>query len=184
MHITKTTIDNQVIITISPIADPRGDVVQIYEKEAFFKININENFNQDFITNSLGEKTLRGLHFQTEPHLQTKLVRCQRGSVLDVTVDLRKRSPTYLQVFSVNLKEDDWTWLYIPPGVAHGFITLANNTQVNYKISGKYSPKHATGINWGDPTFNIDWKVNPLNVVLSEKDKNLPNFEHSRMYFP
>ena len=184
MNVTKTTIDNQVIIKINPIVDPRGEITQIYEEQAFCEININEDFNQDFITNSIGEKTVRGLHFQTKPHLQTKLVRCQRGSMLDVTVDLRKKSPTYLQVCSVNLEEDNWTWLYIPPGVAHGFITLVNNTQVNYKISGKYSPEHSTGINWRDPTFNIDWKVKPSNVILSEKDRNLPNFDQNRIYFP
>ena len=184
MKITKTTINNLQIIQIKPIGDPRGEAVQIYEKEAFLKINIDESFNQDFLTNSLQKKTLRGLHFQTEPHHQNKLVRCQRGAILDVTVDLRRSSPTYRQIFSVNLQEDDWTWLYIPSGIAHGFITLINNTQVTYKISGKYSPEHATGINWNDPEFNIDWKVSSSHVILSDKDRNLPNFEEDQIYFP
>ena len=184
MDITKTTIKDQVIITLKPIEDPRGEVVNIYEKETFLNVNITENFSQDLLTNSIKKETLRGLHFQTQPYCQTKLVRCQRGAILDITLDLRKSSPTYRQIFSINLEEKDLTWLYIPPGVAHGYITLINNTQLMYKISGKYFPKYATGINWKDPTLNIDWKVDPSNVILSNKDKNLPNFKENRVYFP
>ena len=124
MNIIKTKIRDQIIIGLDPIQDARGEAVQIYEKEAFLKVNINKNFSQDFLTNSIEKKTVRGLHFQTLPHPQAKLVRCQRGAILDISVDLRRSSPTYLQVSATNLKEDDWNLLYLPPGVAHGFITL------------------------------------------------------------
>ncbi len=184
MNIVKTTINGLLVIQINPIKDPRGEVVSIYEKEAFLKLNINENFNQDFITTSLKKNTVRGLHFQRVPFQQTKLVRCQRGAIIDVTVDLRKSSATYQQIFSVDLKEDDWKWLYIPSGIAHGFLTLIDHTQVAYKISGKYSQEHATGINWNDPIFNIDLKVRSSGVILSNKDRNLPNFDEKETYFP
>ena len=184
MNILKTTINNLLVIQINPIKDSRGEAIQIYEKEAFLKFNINENFNQDFITNSLKKNTVRGLHFQKGPFQQTKLVRCQRGAIVDVTVDLRKSSPTYQQIFSVGMEEDDWKWLYIPSGIAHGFITLINHTQVGYKISGEYSPEHATGINWNDPMLNIDLKIKPSEVILSKKDKSLPNFNEKQTYFP
>ena len=184
MNIAKTAINDLLVIQINPIDDPRGEVVQLYEKDAFIEFNINEDFNQDFITNSLKKNTVRGLHFQRSPFQQTKLVRCQRGAIIDVTVDLRKSSPTFQQILYVDLREDDWKWLYIPSGIAHGFITLIDNTQVAYKVSGKYSPEHATGINWNDPIFNIDLKVKSSEVILSNKDKNLPSFNEKQTYFP
>jgi dTDP-4-dehydrorhamnose 3,5-epimerase len=183
VNIVSTTINDLLIVQINPIEDPRGEIVQLYEKEEFIKFNINENFNQDFITNSLKKNTARGLHFQRSPFQQTKLARCQRGSIIDVTVDLRKYSPTYQQIFSVELKEDDWKWLYIPSGIAHGFITLVDDTQVAYKISGEYSPEHATGINWNDPIFNIDLKVRSSRIIMSNKDRSLPNFNQKKTYF-
>jgi len=184
MNIAKTAINDLLVIQINPIDDPRGEVVQLYEKEAFIQFNINENFNQDIITNSQKKNTVRGLHFQRDPFQQTKLVRCQRGAIIDVTVDLRKSSPTFQQIFYIDLKEDDWKWLYIPSGIAHGFVTLIDHTQVTYKISGEYSRKHATGINWNDPVFNIDLKVKSSEVILSTKDRNLPNFNEKQTYFP
>jgi dTDP-4-dehydrorhamnose 3,5-epimerase len=184
MNIAKTAINDLLVIQINPIDDPRGEVVQLYEKEAFIQFNINENFNQDIITNSQKKNTVRGLHFQRDPFQQTKLVRCQRGAIKDVTVDLRKSSPTFQQIFYIDLKEDDWKWLYIPSGIAHGFVTLVDHTQVTYKISGEYSREHATGINWNDPVFNIDLKVKSSEVILSTKDRNLPNFNEKQTYFP
>jgi dTDP-4-dehydrorhamnose 3,5-epimerase len=184
MNIVKTVIHGLLVIQINPIDDARGEVVQLYEKEAFIKFNINENFNQDFITNSLKKNTVRGLHFQRNPFQQTKLVRCQRGAITDVTVDLRKSSPTFQQIFYINLKEDDWKWLYIPSGIAHGLVTLIDHTQIGYKVSGKYSPEHATGINWNDPIFALDLKVRSSGVIMSNKDRNLPNFDEKQTYFP
>ena len=184
MNILKTAINDVLVIQINPIEDPRGEAIQLYEKEAFIKFNINEYFNQDFITNSIQKNTVRGLHFQRSPFQQTKLVRCQRGAIIDVTVDLRRSSTTYQQVLSIDLKEDDWKWLYIPSGVAHGFVTLIDHTQVAYKISGKYLPEHSTGINWNDPILNIDLKIRSLPVILSKRDKSLPNFNKEQTYFP
>ncbi len=184
MEVRKTTIVGLLVVQMAPINDVRGAFIEIFERDAFLLAGIDADFSQETISRSDKAGTLRGLHFQTAPFAQAKLVRCVRGKIWDVTVDLRKSSPSYLEKLSIELAEDDWQWLYLPTGIAHGFSTLTDNTEVAYKIAGKYSPEHATGINWRDPEFDIDWRVDAEDVILSDRDKNLPNFEQNRIYFP
>tara|TARA_A100000164_G_scaffold340646_1_gene336733 strand:+ start:1980 stop:2534 length:555 start_codon:yes stop_codon:yes gene_type:complete len=183
MKVTKTSINGVLIIKLNPISDLRGSFVEVYQKNDFSKLGINSDFNQDIITNCLHKNTVRGLHFQKIPFEQQKLVRCQRGAIRDISVDLRKSSNTYMKVFSIDLEDTDWTWIYLPAGVAHGFASLDDNIQVTYKVSGDYSAQHATGIKWDDPELNIDWQIEKSNIILSEKDRSLPNFDENNIYF-
>ena len=182
-ELKRTGIHGLFVIPGEVHADSRGVFVEMFEKEKFAALGIYPSFDQDAISCADKRGTVRGFHFQREPHAQAKLVRCQRGAIYDVAVDLRRSSPSYLEKFSIELKEDEWRWLYLPPGIAHGFCTLAENTQVVYKISGKYSPRHASGINWLDPEIGIDWPVTASQATLSTSDHELPEFDADKIYF-
>jgi dTDP-4-dehydrorhamnose 3,5-epimerase len=118
--------------------------------------------------------TIRGLHFQVSPHEETKLVRCTRGAIFDVVVDLRPDSPTYKRFVSANLTSTNRTAIYIPKGCAHGFETLEDHTEVIYQISADYAPNAARGVRWNDPTYAIPWPMTPM--CISERDKAFPDF--------
>lgn len=183
IEFNKSELEGLFLISAEIRTDDRGVFVEMFNAEEFSAFGIDQPFNQSVISGNDKKGTVRGLHFQAEPHAQAKLVRCQRGAIFDVAVDLRKQSPSYLKNYSFELNEDDWQWLYLPPGIAHGFCTLTDNTQVAYKISGKYSPNHSSGINWLDPMFDIDWPVTSSNAILSPHDFNLPNFDQRNAYF-
>jgi len=118
---------------------------------------------------------LRGLHYQIPPHQETKLIRCTKGALYDVIIDLRMKSPTYMQWLGVELKADTYKMLYIPEGQAHGFLTLEDNTEVFYTASQFYCPLSERGVRWDDPVFNIEWPETS-DLVISEKDKNWPDY--------
>jgi dTDP-4-dehydrorhamnose 3,5-epimerase len=134
-------------------------------------------FVQDNHSLSAQSATLRGLHFQINPKAQTKLVRCTRGKVLDVAVDIRVGSPTYKQRVAVELTEDNKRQLFIPKGFAHGFVTLTDDTEVQYKVDEYYSPECDRSIRYDDPELGIDWGV--TNPILADKDLNAPMFKDS-----
>jgi len=142
--------------------------------ESRFRVEtgFNITFVQDNESLSLKKGILRGLHFQTPPKSQAKLIRVVNGSVLDIVVDLRKSQPTYLQAFKIVLSEVNKTQLFVPEGFAHGFVVLEDNTLFSYKCTNYYSPEHDRCLRWNDPTLNIDWEVH--NPVLSEKDSSSP----------
>ena len=119
--------------------------------------------------------TLRGMHYQAEPHGETKIIRCTRGAIWDCLVDLRKESPTYLQWVAEALTEDNRRLFYVPRGVAHGFITLAPDTEVFYEIADDYVPESARGVRWDDPTFGIDWPESPQ--LVSDRDRTYPDYQ-------
>ncbi|RLD48425.1 MAG: dTDP-4-dehydrorhamnose 3,5-epimerase [Bacteroidetes bacterium] len=175
MEIVKTKIPDLYIIKPRVFTDERGYFFESYNKELFLKMGIDHNFVQDNESSS-HKGVLRGLHFQRPPYAQGKLVRVVNGAVLDVAVDLRKASPTFGQWVSVELTQEN-KWMYwIPPGFAHGFVALQDNTTFIYKCTNIYNKESEGSVRWNDPDLNINWQVE--NPVLSEKDKNVPWFRN------
>lgn len=155
--------------------DDRGWFTEVYSEKRFAAIGIDSHFVQDNHSLSVPAGTLRGLHYQTPPFAQAKLVRCIRGRIFDVAVDLRKGSPTYGQWIGVELSAENGDQLFIPVGYAHGFVTLEPSTEVCYKVSDLYAPANDGGILWNDPSIGIEWPL-PEGVVptLSGKDEKQP----------
>lgn len=165
----ETPIKDLIIIEPRVFDDERGYFLETYKKSDFVKAGITEEFCQD--NHSFSSKgVLRGLHFQTGSSAQGKLVRVVKGSVWDVAVDLRVDSETYGKWYGLELTESNKKMFYIPPGFAHGFVTLVDNTHFMYKCTAEYDPKSDSGIIWNDPDLNIEW---PLNDGLSFSDKDL-----------
>jgi dTDP-4-dehydrorhamnose 3,5-epimerase len=154
--------------------DHRGFFAEVYNKRDFAEADITVDFVQDNHSRSEEQGTLRGLHFQLPPHAQAKLVRCVRGAIFDVAVDLRRDSPSYGKSVGVVLSADNGHELYIPAGFAHGFCTLEPGCEVVYKASSYYAPQHDAGLRWNDPELAVDWPV--AAPILSAKDAQLPWF--------
>lgn len=168
-------MDGPLIIKPKVFADSRGYFFESYSAKLFTESGIDANFVQD--NQSLSQKgTVRGLHFQANPYAQGKLVRVVQGSVLDVAVDIRKGSPTYGQHFDIELSADNKIMFWVPPGFAHGFSTLEDNTIFLYKVSNLYNKASEGGIHWNDATLNINWRVD--EAIVSDKDQLLPMLEH------
>jgi len=175
MEIITTKIPNLLILKPNIYRDDRGYFFESYNKELFLSKGIDQNFVQDNESKSM-KGVLRGLHFQKPPYAQGKLVRVMKGAVLDVAVDLRKSSSTYGQWESIELTEDNKFMYWIPPGMAHGFITLEDNTVFFYKCTNVYNKQSEGSILWNDPDLNINWGSN-IKPLLSEKDKISPLFK-------
>ena len=175
MKFLKTDITGVAIIEPTVFSDNRGYFLESFNKKNF-EDNISKiNFVQDNESKS-SRGVLRGLHFQTPPFAQAKLVRCIKGSVLDVAVDIRKGSPTYGKHVSIELSEDNKKQLYIPRGFAHGYSVLSESAIFAYKVDNNYAPECDAGILWKDQVLNIQWGVNDDDVLISEKDSKLPSF--------
>lgn len=171
MKIITTPIEGLLIIEPQVFTDPRGYFYESYNKEKFVAAGINLEFVQD--NQSLSQKRIvRGLHFQAPPFAQGKLVRVIQGSVMDVAVDIRKNSPTYGQHFSIVLSAENRNMFFIPPGFAHGFETLEDNTIFLYKCTDVYNKESEGGLLWNDAELGIKWQCN--DPLISDKDKILP----------
>jgi dTDP-4-dehydrorhamnose 3,5-epimerase len=155
------------------LADERGFFARLWCADEFAIHGLQANFVQSSISFNARRGTLRGLHYQVPPHAETKLVRCIRGSVFDCLVDLRPDSPTYRQWHSCELSADNRHALYIPEGIAHGFQTLADDTELLYEITATYAPAAARGVRWNDEKLSIGWPY-PERAVMSDRDANLP----------
>lgn len=175
MKIEKTFIKDLVIITPTVFNDERGYFFEAYSKAKFNECGINYQFIQDNQSFSK-RRVIRGLHLQINPFAQAKLVRVLQGEILDVAVDLRKDSPTYGQHFSVILSAENKKQLMVPHGFAHGFSVLSETASVLYKVDQVYHKESERGIRYDDPTLNIDWQLDPSEVIVSEKDLVLPGF--------
>lgn len=162
------------VILVKPkvFGDSRGFFMESYKKSEFFANGIDVEFNQDNHSKS-SKGVLRGLHYQAAPYGQAKLVRCARGRIYDVAVDIRPDSPTFGKYVKVELSEENKQMLYIPVGFAHGFIALTDDVEILYKASGEYAPQADRGILWNDKDINIDWGID-FEPLLSDKDKVQP----------
>jgi len=174
--VTSTPLEIPAVLLLHPFEarDPRGWFREPYNREAFARCGIDEDFQQDLETLSVRPGTVRGLHFQRPPFAQSKLVRVAEGAIFDVAVDLRVGSPTCGRHVGAELTVANGAQLYVPVGFAHGFMTLEPNTRVLYKISGRYAPDHATGYAWDDPDLAIPWPRATTDAVLSDRDRALP----------
>jgi len=167
----QTPLADLILLKPSVLSDTRGDFFETYRKDDLLRAGIADDFVQDNQSRS-AKNVLRGLHFQIAPFAQGKLVRVVQGSVLDVAVDIRKNSKTYLQHYAVVLSGENNLMLWIPAGFAHGFLSLQDGTVVSYKCTTLYDKKSERGIRWNDSDIGIDWGTN--NPMLSQKDAELP----------
>lgn len=172
MKITKTKLDGVVIIEPDVFGDNRGFFMESWNKKKMAELGLDYDFVQDNHSKSTVKGTLRGIHFQKGDKAQAKLVRCVKGAVLDVAVDLRKNSPTFKQWVGVELSEENKKQLLIPRGFGHGFVTLTDDVEFLYKADNYYAPEADGGIRWNDPDIGVVWGVE--NPILSEKDKINP----------
>jgi len=155
--------------------DSRGHFARTFCVEEFHKQGLDTRVVQCSVSFNRKKGTLRGMHYQAAPFEETKLVRCNRGAIYDVIIDLRRDSPTFKQHFAIALDELDGIMLYIPPGFAHGFQTLKDETEVHYQMSNPFSPEHARGVRWNDPAFGIIWPEDERIII--ERDQKYANFE-------
>ncbi|MCC6954443.1 MAG: dTDP-4-dehydrorhamnose 3,5-epimerase [Deltaproteobacteria bacterium] len=155
--------------------DSRGSFERTFCEREFAGAGIDFRIVQSNVSRNVKRGTLRGMHYQAAPHAEAKLLWCSHGSVYDVLVDLRKTSPTFLRWCSVELHGSTSEVLFAPAGIAHGYVTLADDTELVYLMSNFYEPSAARGVRWNDPTLNIAWPV--TNPILSEKDAGYPDFD-------
>ncbi|MBE9605538.1 dTDP-4-dehydrorhamnose 3,5-epimerase [Acetobacteraceae bacterium H6797] len=165
------------IIRTKRFGDDRGWFTETWNREKFAAAGIDTDFVQDNHSLSRLPGTLRGLHFQLPPFAQHKLVRCVRGRIFDVAVDVRKGSPTYGKWQGCTLSADSGEQLFVPVGFAHGFVTLEPDTEVVYKVSARYAPECDSGIRWDDPDVNVVWPLPFSSPTLSGKDTSLPRLK-------
>lgn len=169
MEIEKTSIDGVLVIRPRVFGDERGFFLESYNVDRYREAGIDAVFVQDNISQSK-RGVLRGLHFQTGEHAQGKLVQVIKGKVWDVAVDIRGGSLTYGKWFGIELSGESHTQFWIPPGLAHGFVTLEDDTIFSYKCTQMYAPENEGGILWSDPTLNIIWPIDTKEIIVSEKD--------------
>lgn len=181
MKITKTKLEGVVIIEPDVFGDNRGFFMESWNKKQMAELGFDYEFVQDNHSKSTVKGTLRGIHFQKGDKAQAKLVRCVKGAVLDVAVDLCKNSPTFKQWVSVELSEENKKQLLIPRGFGHGFVTLTDDVEFLYKADNYYAPEADAGIRWNDPDIDVEWGIE--NPILSEKDKKNPLLKDSKELF-
>lgn len=175
MKVENLAIADVKLLTPKIFRDERGFFSETWNAKVFAEaVGSGVTFVQDNHVLSRDKGTLRGLHFQLEPMAQDKLVRCARGAILDVSVDIRRSSPTFGRHVSAVLTADNWTQIWVPKGFAHGYVTLEPDTEVIYKVTNLYAPALDRGLLWSDPALGIDWKVDPGHVQTSAKDKVQP----------
>ncbi|NTW96587.1 MAG: dTDP-4-dehydrorhamnose 3,5-epimerase [Erysipelotrichaceae bacterium] len=172
MRKIETELKDAYIIEPQVFEDDRGWFLETYSAKKLSDLGIDTVFVQDNHSKSKTKGILRGLHFQTDPLAQTKLVRCTKGSIIDVIVDLRRGSPTYKKWLKIELSAENFKQLYIPQGFAHGFLTLSDDVEVQYKVDRLYSKPHDRCLRFDDPELGIEWGI--LDPQLSQKDREAP----------
>lgn len=177
MNLIKTKIDGLVVLKPTVFKDYRGYFIESFHQKKINKLLGDVNFVQDNESEST-RGVLRGLHFQKPPFAQAKLVRCLKGIVLDIALDLRQDSKTYGMFESTLLSFENKNQLFIPKGFAHGFIVLSESATLSYKVDNYYNPESESGIIWNDIDLNIDWKINKKEIIVSKKDAKLQSFNN------
>jgi len=169
-----TALDGAFIVEQDRRHDDRGYFARTWCQREFEEMGLNTSLVQCSVSHSLRRQTLRGMHWQAPPHGEVKIVRCTRGVIWDVIIDLRPESPTYMRHVGIELSEESGRALYIPEGMAHGFLTLADNSDVFYQMSEFHQPAFARGVRWNDPAFEIEW---PVRIpILHPRDATYPNY--------
>ena len=182
MNLKKTKIEGLMILKPSIIKDNRGYFMESYNQKNINNLLGNVNFQQDNESESI-RGVLRGLHFQNPPHAQSKLVRCVKGTILDVALDLRSNSKTYGHFETIVLSCENKEQLFIPKGFAHGFIVISESAILSYKVDNYYNYESERGIIWNDPDLSINWIVNHDEIIVSKKDTKLSTFNNFRSPF-
>lgn len=178
MKLIETAIPGALIIEPEPQRDDRGFFARTFDRREFAERGLETDWRQCSVSFNARRGTVRGLHFQAPPHEETKLLRCTRGAILDVIVDLRPWSSAFCRHITVELTAGNHRLLYVPPGVAHGFQTLEDESEVFYQITPEYAPEYARGVRYDDPAFGIAW---PLPVtIISPRDRTFQDFDHDR----
>jgi dTDP-4-dehydrorhamnose 3,5-epimerase len=175
MIFTPTELEGAWIVDLEPRGDERGFFARAWAEEEFAAHGLSTEVVQANIAFNRSRGTLRGMHFQHVPHAEVKLVRCTRGALYDVIVDLRRESPTHARWLGVELTAENRRMLYVPEGFAHGYQTLADDTEAYYQVSAAYAPQAEGGVRWDDPAFGIEWP-DPEPPVMSEKDRAWPDY--------
>lgn len=174
MEFQQTPLQGLYVIELDKIADDRGFFARSFCTQEFLKAGLPTNFPQCNVSHNLVRGTIRGMHYQSVPYQEAKLVRCTHGEVFDVVADLRPESETFGQTFSSNLSAENWRMLFIPKGFAHGFQTVTDRAEVFYQMSDLYQPGYASGIRFDDPALDISWPLEVSNI--SNADLALPSF--------
>jgi dTDP-4-dehydrorhamnose 3,5-epimerase len=174
MVFEKTTLEGAFLIKLQPIEDERGFFARSFCRKEFAAHGLNPNFVQCNVSFNSRRGTLRGMHYQSKPHEEAKLVRCLRGRIYDVIVDVRPGSPTFCRWFGTELGQDDRNMLYVPEGFAHGYLTLTDDAEVFYQVSEFYAPEAERAVRWNDPAFGVAWPIAPVHI--SAKDRSHPDF--------
>jgi dTDP-4-dehydrorhamnose 3,5-epimerase len=175
MKFIKTELKDAYLIQLEQKNDERGYFARSFCRKSFLEQGLESNFDQCSISFNKKKNTLRGLHYQISPYEEIKLVRCIRGEIYDVIVDIRPDSPTYKKWIGVVLSESNLNALYVPKGFAHGFLTLQDDSEVFYHISSFYYPSHARTVPWNDPALSINWPIEG-DLIISSKDENCMDF--------
>jgi dTDP-4-dehydrorhamnose 3,5-epimerase len=175
MIFKETKLSGAFVIEVQRLEDDRGFFGRSFCRQEFIARGLNQDVAQCSISFNRKAGTLRGMHYQTAPHAEDKLIRCTRGKLYDVIVDLRRESPTFKKWIALELTGDNRLMLYVPKGCAHGFQTIEDNTEVFYQMSEFYHAESARGVRWNDPAFGIQWPAKD-RVILSDRDRNWPGY--------
>lgn len=176
MIFTETKLSGVYVIDIEKFEDERGFFARSWDRKKFDEIGLNPNLVQCNISFNIQKGTVRGMHFQKSPHEEDKIVRCTKGKIFDVIIDLRKDSSTFGKWEGFELSEDNHKILYIPKGFAHGFQTMEDNSEIFYQMSEYFMPEYASGLKWNDPSFKIVWPL-PISII-SKKDLSYSDFKN------
>jgi dTDP-4-dehydrorhamnose 3,5-epimerase len=176
MRFVETPLPGVIVIELERLSDERGWFARTFDRDEFAARGMNPEVIQTNVSFNARAGTLRGMHYQADPHVETKVVRCVRGAIFDVAVDLRSDAPTHARWHGVELSEENGLALYIPAGYAHGFQTLSGDSEVHYLMGTPYAPEAGRGVRWDDAAFGIEWPAAPPGGrVISERDASYPD---------
>jgi len=181
MKITDLALEGVKLLEPTYYEDNRGNGSEVYSHRTLSSNGIHNIFVQDYYNLNVQKGTLRGIHYQNYPYAQAKIIRCLKGSILDIVVDLRKNSPTYKKWIKTNISMENKKQIFIPKGFGHGFVTLEEHTEAFYKMDEYYTPGFGGVILWNDPELGIDWEID--NPILSKKDIEAPKLNNSSINF-
>ncbi len=176
MIFTETKLKGAFVIELEKLEDPRGFFARAFCQKEFKEHGLNPNIVQSNVSLNFKKGTMRGMHFQAAPYQEVKMIRCTRGAIFDVIIDLRKNSPTYKRWVSIELTEDNYKMLYIPEDFAHGYLTLKDKSEVIYFVTQFYQPNSQSGVRYNDPIFGIQWPSGMDIRLMVDKDKTWPGY--------